>query len=103
MFRTVKKLPAILLSLLGLALVPLACSADDEYQNHHPKPPGTGGFDPGDGGLSASGSGTGSGASSPGTGSGSGTGGQDPGPPECDNELKRCNHEFTYADMGETS
>lgn len=95
-----KKLHAVLLILLGLALTPLACSGD-ELQDHRPKPPGTGGFDPGPGGLTGSGSGAyGAGASSPGTGTG---GSEEPGPPVCDDELKRCEYVFTYTDNGETS
>jgi len=82
-----------------LGLLPLACAGDpNELEDHHPSPPGTGGFDPGDGGLT-SGSSSGSGVVSSGaSGGGGGAGGMDPGPPVCDDELKRCPYTFTYQD-----
>lgn len=97
----VKKLHAALLALFsGMALAPLACSGEEELQNHKLHPPGLGGFDPGDGGPGDYGTTTGSGL---GSSVGSGGSGGDPGPPECDDSLKLCAHAFTYDDMGEAS
>jgi glycosidase len=74
-------------------LVPLACGDPSELGNHYPQPPGIGGgFDPGDGGFT-SGSSSGSGVVTSGAG-----GTVDPGPPVCDDELKRCSYTFTYKD-----
>lgn len=76
---------------------------------------GGGGFDPMAGGPKGSGAGYGYGASSSGQGgtsSGEGMGGtssmpdagvEEPKPPECGDDLKRCDHEFTYPAGGETS
>jgi len=95
-------LTALVLTGSLLGIFGTASCADDELQDRYP-PSGLGGFDPGDGGIN-SGSGSGAG-SSMGTTSSSGTGGViDPGPPMCDDALKRCAHEFTYTGDGtETS
>jgi glycosidase len=91
----VKRRVIVALSLaFMLGGVPLACSGDaDEHKNHHPSPPGVGGFDPGDGGYTTSSSGSGSGSGFP-----ADAGQMDSGPPVCDDELKRCKHTFTYTD-----
>ena len=68
-----------------------SCAGDDELEDR--TPPGTGGYDPGDGGLNGS-------SSSTGTGTG-GEGGH--GPPQCDDALKLCAHLFTYPAGNETS
>ncbi|MCC6557770.1 MAG: hypothetical protein IT372_32890 [Polyangiaceae bacterium] len=70
---------------LGIFATLSSCAGDDELQSH--MPPGTGGYDPGDGGLMSSSSSSGS------TGAG-GQGGVLP--PQCDDSLKRCDHLFTY-------
>lgn len=94
----------LLASLLGLGLIHPACSADELTDHHTLNPPGDDIFDPGEGGVSgaASGSGTGAGPSTGSSGSGAG-GSIDPGPIACDDAQKRCAHEFTYKDKGETS
>jgi glycosidase len=80
------------------ALVPAACADTQDYQsNTSGGPPGTGGYDPGDGGLNSSSSGATTGTS------GSGGQGGDPGPPMCDDALKRCAHLFTYPAGAESS
>jgi glycosidase len=80
--------------LLSLGLV--ACSGGD--LNSHGGPPTSGGdgggWNPGDNPVT--GATTGGGAGNPGTTSGSG-GTTDPGPPQCDDAQKRCDHEFTYS------
>jgi glycosidase len=81
-----------------LATLAAACGDDKELQSWQP-PSGTGGYNPGDGGI-PSGSSSGSGAGSVGEGAG-GQGGS--GPPMCDDSLKRCEHLFTYAAGSETS
>ena len=83
---------------LGVAaLAPAACTPDKlEGQD----PPGeVGGFDPGTTGTIGSSTSYGSGGG--GNGGEGGTGGG--GPPQCDDALKRCEHVFTYADLGESS
>ncbi|EYF07714.1 alpha-amylase family glycosyl hydrolase [Chondromyces apiculatus] len=95
---------ALVGGLLGMSLA-AACNDDTLLDRY---PPGTGAFDPGTI-PPGSGSGSGYGAGGPGTGAGEpGTGGGggiiDPGPPQCDDEFKRCTHEFTYQGTGnETS
>jgi glycosidase len=76
-----------------LAWTSIACGDDINYLSEHP-PGAAGGFTPGD-------PGTGTGA---GYGSGASYGGEDPvdppGPPECDDALKRCAYEFTLPQVG---
>lgn len=90
------KSSATVLAMIGLlaAVVPVACSPDDLGGK---VPPGeVGDFDPGDTtGIFGSSSG------GPGPGGDGGAGGG--GPPQCDDSLKRCEHTFVYADMGESS
>jgi glycosidase len=68
-----------------------------------------GSFNPGDGGPNGSGASYGSGASSNAGGSGGSLPDagpdviEEPKPPECGDDLKRCDHEFSYPDSGETS
>jgi len=88
--------PAQLALSASLLLLAAACSDDPKYIGEQP-PAGSGGFNPGGSGT---GGGYGYGASS-GTGAGGGTGGQ--APLTCDDEFKRCEHTFTYADLGEQS
>jgi len=78
-----------------VAVTPIACTPD-QLDSKDP-PDGGGGFNPGDGGL------VGSSSSSTGPGGGGAGGSGGGGPPMCDDSLKRCEHEFTYADMGESS
>jgi glycosidase len=79
---------------LALAM-PFACGSSDLQSHSYSPPTGVGGFDPGMVGP-AVGTGTGTGSGNPaGTG---GAGGS--GPPVCDDSLKRCDHVFTYAGMG---
>jgi glycosidase len=73
-----------------------ACTSD--HLGGNGPPDGGGGFNPGDGGIIGSGSGSGGEAGEGGAG---GTGGG--GPPMCDDSLKRCAHDFTHTDTGETS
>lgn len=83
---------ALVAALAGATLA-VSCG-DDDYTNQ--TPPGTGGFDPG---TTIPGNG-----SSSGYGNGSGGSGGIPGPPMCDDSLKRCPHEFAYQGDGtETS
>jgi glycosidase len=86
--------PVLAASLLGFGLVPIACASGLDYASG---PGGTGGFDPGDGGLTTSSSGYGA------NGQGTAGVGGDPGPPQCDDELKQCPHEFTYPAGNESS
>src|SRR4051794_2115722 len=75
-------------------VVPFACTDNNELTGENP-PSGAGGkYDPGDGGP----------GSTTGTGypQGSGGGGGN-GPLMCDDSLKRCDHLFTYQDMGEST
>lgn len=72
--------------------VPLVLACSDIHQYVGEAPPDTGPFDPGAG---AADGGYGYGASYGGT--------ENPPPPECDDAFKRCAHEITYADAGETS
>src|SRR4051812_29065896 len=91
--------PRFLFPVLGVGLLLAACDGGNELTGGTYGPPGTGGFDPGKTPTAGSGAAYGSGAGGP-----TGTGGMmDPGPPECDDSLKRCAYEFTYADNGETS
>lgn len=92
--RLLSILPKLVLPLVAAGLVPIACAMGPELQNHNP-PPGTGGFNPGDGGQVSS---SGSGAST-----NVGSGGMDAGPPMCDDSLKRCDQPFTYQDKGEST
>lgn len=81
---------------LALFVAVAASCADQLYIDESPPTNGGGGFT-----STTTGTGTGaygSGASGQG---GSGEGGTPP--PVCDDSLKRCAHEFTYADAGETS
>jgi hypothetical protein len=75
-----------------------ACAQAPELQGNPIQPPGSGGGYNPTGGSGSNGS-YGSGASGAG-GPTSGTGGEggvvDPGPPMCDDTLKRCAHLFTY-------
>jgi glycosidase len=70
-----------------------AASCGDEKNFVGEQPPGSGGFNPGE----TTGNGYGYGASN-----GQGGGGS-PQPPMCEDEFKRCDHELTYADQGESS
>lgn len=92
------------LALSGLLVAPLlgaaSCSSDD--LNGFQPPDGLGGYDPGEKPPVLSGSGSGVGAGGP-TGQGGAGGGEPPGPPMCDDSLKRCDYIFTLADMGQTS
>ncbi|TKD13267.1 hypothetical protein E8A74_01580 [Polyangium fumosum] len=92
------------LALSGLLVAPLlgaaSCSSDD--LNGYQPPDGLGGYDPGEKPPVLSGSGSGVGAGGP-TGQGGAGGGEPPGPPMCDDSLKRCDYIFTLADMGQTS
>ncbi|PKN50001.1 MAG: hypothetical protein CVU63_00525 [Deltaproteobacteria bacterium HGW-Deltaproteobacteria-20] len=91
------------------ALWMMSCASGDDDDAKTPfQPPvtgGSGGYDAGDGGVSANGGGDAS-AGSGGTATG-GTGGSDAGeeagPPACATEYKRCDHEFTYPAGSETS
>jgi glycosidase len=87
-----------LLALSGLVLAPMigaaSCGGDD--LDNYPPPDGLGGYDP-------SGGPPPNGASSSNTGVGGSGGMVDPGPPMCDDSLKRCEHEFTLADTGQTT
>jgi glycosidase len=115
MLRRLSFLPALLS--LGALVAACAVGGDDTLTGQPgrqvPDPPqgGSGGtFDPGNGGVPGSGASYGSGASSSvGAGSGGeagegGAGGSEPvKPPECTDDLKRCEREFTLPDSGETS
>ncbi len=95
--RLALKSSATVLATLGVlaAVVPVACSPD---QLQGKDPPGeVGGFDPGE----TIGVGNSSSSGGPGAGGFGGAGGG--GPVTCDDSLKRCEHTFTYADMGESS
>src|SRR5262249_39291784 len=81
---------AIIAFAYAAALAPFACADNNELLGENP-PGGAGGYDPGDGGP-----GNTTGTYMQGSGGGS-------GPPMCDDSLKRCDHLFTYQDMGETS
>src|SRR5690349_941433 len=86
---------AIIAFAYAAALAPFACTDNNELMGENP-PSGAGGkYDPGDGGP-----GNTTGTYMPGPGAG-GAGGM--GPPMCDDSLKRCDHVFTYQDMGETT
>lgn len=106
------------LFVVGTTVTACAVGGDDALDRNPgrqiPDPPqgGSGGtFDPGKGGMPGSGASYGSGASSVGTGGdgesgeggGGGGGSEPPKPPVCSDDLKRCEHEFTYPDSGETS
>src|SRR5882724_7098694 len=81
---------ALIAAACALVVTPFACSDNPELQGQNP-PGGVGGkWDPGDGGLANGTSGT-----------GMAEGGGGSGPPMCDDVLKRCDHVFTYKDMGE--
>jgi glycosidase len=84
--------PLLALSLLG------ACAQAPELQGNPITPPGSGGGYNPSGGSGPSGSyGSGaSGAGGPTTGAGGEGGVMDPGPPMCDDTLKRCAHLFTF-------
>src|SRR6478752_4159940 len=90
------KLSTIALIALASAVivVPFACTDNNELMGVDP-PSGAGGrWDPGNSGP----------GNTTGTGymQGSGGGGGS-GPPMCDDALKRCDHLFTYQDMGEAT
>src|SRR5689334_14110578 len=89
---------ALLACFGAAALVPIACTENNELMGMSP-PGGVGGqWDPGKG-WPGVGTGTGTGTGWM-TGAGGGGGS---GPPMCDDSLKRCDHLFTYQDMGESS
>ncbi len=82
---------AVFLGILSLSLVgSLACSDVHNYLSENP--PGTGAFNPGGGGPGGYGYGA---------NTNTGGSGGDPGPPQCDDELKRCAHTFTLAKRSE--
>jgi glycosidase len=92
--------------LLAAVAIPFACAGSEELVGNTAltSPPSVGGFNPGSGG--STGSGSGSGASGPTTTTDADAGkdaAEEPAPPVCDDTLKRCDHEFTYADHGETT
>ncbi|AKT40284.1 alpha-amylase family glycosyl hydrolase [Chondromyces crocatus] len=88
---------ALVGSLFGMTAA-TACS-DDSLMDRYP--PGTGAFDPGSVPPGpGSGSGYGAGGPSGGGGDGGSGGVIDPGPPQCDDSSKRCDHMFTYAGTG---
>jgi glycosidase len=94
-----------LLAALVLAGAACASGMDLPSQSSSGGPPGVGGFDPGPTpGTNGNGA---SGAGANGAGAGTTSGGQggtpDPGPPQCDDSLKRCAHEFTYPAGNESS
>lgn len=98
-FNKYKSSYRALAGLLALPLIGIAACGDDI--NTIPGPGGLGGYDPGDGGPPTSGSGN-SGASGLSSGN-SGSGGSVPMPEVCDDAYKQCPHEFSLADMGQTS
>jgi glycosidase len=88
MKTTFRFAPLLLTGLLAAACGPGGLTSGSQSSA------GQGGFDPGPSpGPSGSGAAYGAGASN----SGTGTGGMiDPGPPVCEDDLKRCDHLFTY-------
>ncbi len=111
MSRSYRSNPTISLSLLvSIALVSATGCVDDPLGNatatDSAGPPSGGpDWDPsagsGAGSTSTDGGGTSGGPTSDTDDPTATTG--DPGPPMCDDSLKRCEHEFTYADNGESS
>lgn len=99
------KTSLLLAPLLAAVMVPFACAGSEELHSNTglTSPANVGGFNPGSGG--STGSGSGSGASSP-TTTETDAGkdaAEEPAPPVCDDSLKRCDHELTYADHGEAT
>jgi glycosidase len=112
------ELAAIVIAVAGLAV---ACATAEEPRPAPVDPGGyagvggmagggSGGCSSGHGASSGNGASTGQGASSgqgasPGcaTGGAAGAGGTGGGPPQCDDSLKRCQHEFDYPAGSETS
>ena len=97
----------LLAPVLAAMMVPFACAGSEELLGTNTavtSPPNVGGFDPGSGGGTASGSGSGANGQVTTTSTDAGVdAAEEPSPPVCDDSLKRCDHEFTYADGGETS
>src|SRR5689334_20952398 len=100
------KTTRFLAPLLAFGLLGAACGSGTELTSSA-GPTGQGGVDPGpepipsgSGAPYGSGASYGNGAGNPGTGSG---GTVDPGPPMCEDDLKRCEHLFTFPAGNETS
>jgi glycosidase len=98
----------LLAPVLAAMFAPFACAGGEDLVGNTngtsvTTPPNTGGWTPGSGGGTASGSG--SGANQQTTTDTTVDAGKDaaeePSPPVCDDSLKRCDHDFTYADGGE--
>ncbi|MBK9261565.1 MAG: hypothetical protein IPM54_17385 [Polyangiaceae bacterium] len=92
-----KKTFLTLSALVALPIVGAASCVVEDLNQFNP-PDGLGGYDPGEGPPPSGGT-TGTGF---GSGQG-GAGGGPPMPPMCDDSLKRCDHEFSLPDSGQTS
>lgn len=91
---------------IPLAIAMASCGGpEDPAGTGGDYPSGTGGFNPGSGGHGNNSAGYGANGANPGNGGQAGEdgGGDEPTPPPCADEFKRCDHQFTYPAGSETS
>ena len=98
----------LLAPILAAMAVPFACAGSEDLlgtttNTAYTEPPNTGGWHPGSGGGTASGSGSGASTQTTTNVDAGKDAAEEPSPPVCDDSLKRCDHDFTYAVGSETT